>query len=145
MPVHPVILPIIVVSPGTASIMQHSYAHHQPQVPANQQNIVPAGQPTLPELVRFRGQKRIINIPQQISTHCRMFGILLLEDSNGARISAIFEHCRDNPEKINLAILQEWVEGSGKQPVTWDTLVEVLRDAELTVLASDIAAVKCLS
>ena len=102
-----------------------------------------ANQPTLLELLRFYGQKRKINIPQEISTHSRVFGILLLEDSNGVRIRAIRECCRDDPVKMNMDILEEWVEGRGKQPVTWDTLVEVLRDTGLTNLASEIAAVKC--
>ena len=35
-----------------------------------------------------------------------------------------------------------WFAGEGEQPVTWGTLVEVLRDVELATLASDIADVK---
>ena len=46
-------------------------------------------------------------------------------------------------EQINMEILQEWLAGRGKQPVTWATLVEILRDIELTALASEIEAVKC--
>ena len=52
------------------------------------------------------------------------------------------KHLND-PERINIEILQEWVTGRGKQPVTWTTLVEVLRDIELSVLAAEIEAVKC--
>ena len=46
-------------------------------------------------------------------------------------------------EQINMEILQEWLAGRGKQPVTWATLVEILRDIELTALANEIEAVKC--
>ena len=46
-------------------------------------------------------------------------------------------------EQINTEILQEWLIGRGKQPVTWATLVEVLRDIEQSTLAGDIEAVKC--
>ena len=49
----------------------------------------------------------------------------------------------NNAEQINTEILQEWLTGRGKQPVTWTTLVEVLRDIELSALASDIETVKC--
>ena len=49
---------------------------------------------------------------------------------------------RENAEKINMEIFQEWLIGRGKQPVTWATLVEVLRDIELSTLAGDIEAVK---
>ena len=46
-------------------------------------------------------------------------------------------------EEVNTEILQEWLTGRGKQPVTWATLVEVLHDIELATLASDIETVKC--
>ena len=49
----------------------------------------------------------------------------------------------NNAEQINTEILQEWLTGRGKQPVNWATLVEVLRDIELSALAGDSEAVKC--
>ena len=48
-----------------------------------------------------------------------------------------------DPERISIEILQEWLTGRGKKPVTWSTLVEVLHDIELSTLAGDIEAVKC--
>ena len=50
-----------------------------------------------------------------------------------------------NAEQINTEILQEWLTGRGKQPVTWVTLVEALRDIELSSLAGDIEATKCFA
>jgi len=52
---------------------------------------------------------------------------------------------RGDVEQINMEILWEWVSGRGKQPVTWATLTEVLRDVELSVLARDIEEVTLLS
>ena len=94
------------------------------------------------ELIRFRGRERRINIPQEISTSFRNFGILLLEDTSGARIRSIVHECRDNPELINMKVLEEWIAGRGKRLVSWDTLIEVLQDIELGALARDIASVK---
>ena len=93
------------------------------------------------DLVRFRGRERRINIPQEISTKYRQFGILLLEDFNGSRVRNIKYKHRGDVEHINMEILQEWVSGRGRLPVSWTTLTEVLRDMELSVLASDIEAV----
>ena len=95
------------------------------------------------ELVRFRGRERRINIPQQIGINFKKFGIILLEDESGAKIDSFAREYRDNSEQINMKVLQEWIAGQGKQPVSWDTLIEVLEDIGLGVLASDIAAVKC--
>ena len=52
------------------------------------------------------------------------------------------KHLND-AEGINTEILQEWLTGRGKQPVNWATLTDVLRDIELSTLASEIKAVKC--
>ena len=99
-------------------------------------------QPTLNELIKFQGRTGRINIPQEIGTNFTNFGILLLNEQRGNRIDSIIHECRDNPEKITLRIFQEWIAGRGKLPVSWDTLIEVLRDIDLGTLADDIAAVK---
>ena len=99
-------------------------------------------QPTLIELVRFRGRERRINIPQEISTKYSQFGILLLEDTNGTRVRNIeLKHWGD-AEQINMKILEEWASGRGRQPVSWEILTEILRDVKLGQLAGDIEAVK---
>ena len=70
------------------------------------------------------------------------FGTLLLQDPNGMRIRNMETKHLKNAEQINMEILQEWVNGSGKQPVTWHVLIDVLRDIGLSTLASEIAAIK---
>ena len=72
-----------------------------------------------------------------------VFGTFLLDDRNGARVKNLEYQYHRHAEHINTAILQKWLTGSGKQPVTWATLVEVLHDIEFSTLAGDIKAVKC--
>ena len=38
-------------------------------------------------------------------------------------------------ERICCKILQEWLEGKGLQPVTWETLTKILGDTGLSSLA----------
>ena len=95
--------------------------------------------PTMMELVSFRGRERRINIPQEIGTEYNAFGVLLLEDRTGARIQNIVSKHMKDPERINMEVLQKWIEGRGKKPVTWEALVEVLRDMNFNTLADDIA------
>ena len=94
------------------------------------------------ELIRFRGRERRINIPREISTQYFQFGVLLLEDKTGAQLQNISHKHREDPEQINMDILQQWIDGKGKTPVTWQTLIQVLRDVKLITLADDIEAVK---
>ena len=96
--------------------------------------------PTLMECIRFRGRERRINIPQEIGDKYHNFGLDLLDDRNGVRIRSIAHEHRDNAEQINTEVLQQWITGRGKQPVTWNTLTQVLRNIELNTLAGEIEA-----
>ena len=46
--------------------------------------------------------------------------------------------CNNSPERITHKILQEWLEGKGLKPVSWETLVNTLRDIGLNALADEI-------
>ena len=94
--------------------------------------------PTLIACIRFRGRERRINIPQEIGVKYQDFGLFLLEDENRQRVKAIAQEYMNKAEEINKEILEQWITGRGKQPVTWKTLTEVLRDIELTTLAEEI-------
>ena len=58
------------------------------------------------------------------------------------RVNSIAHKHKNDTEKINGEIIQEWIAGKGKHPVTWKTLTEMLRDSELNTLAGEIEAVK---
>ena len=104
----------------------------------------PGTKPTLPELLRFTcADQRVTNIPVEIATKYVRFGTFLLDDRNGSRIKIMAHKHLNDAERINTEILQEWMTGRGRQPVTWTTLVKVLRYIELSTLAGEIEAVKC--
>ena len=86
---------------------------------------------------------KVVSIPVQIATNYVQFGTFLLNDRNGSKVKIIACKNHYDAEQINTEILQEWLTGRGKKPVTWTTLVKVLRDIELSTLAGDIKAVKC--
>ena len=108
-------------------------------------NTVTIGtKPTLPELMKFTfTDGTVVNILIEIALKFSQFGTFLLDDRSGSRVSIMAYKHRYDAEQINMEIIQEWLSGRGKQPVTWDTLVEVLRDIELSTLAGEIEAVKC--
>ena len=78
-----------------------------------------------------------INIPQKIGTKYSQFGVQLLNDETGEEIDAVVAKCREDAEQINFEILKLWVRGKGK-PLSWDVLIDVLKDIGLGTLASDI-------
>ena len=94
--------------------------------------------PTLPEMLvmptKANGTK--VSIPTQIGSEYRTFGILLLQDDNGKFVSNIVHGEKENGvEGIVISIIMEWLQGRGRLPVSWRTLIEVLREMNLKVLA----------
>ena len=57
-------------------------------------------------------------------------------------MNAMTQRHTNDAEKVNVTILEEWIAGRGKHPVTWKTLTETLCDTGLSVLAGEIAVVK---
>ena len=94
--------------------------------------------PNLLKLLSFPGKGGAkINIPQQIGTKYSLFGVQLLNDETGKQIDAVISKCQEDAEQINFEILKLWVRGKGK-PLSWDVLINVLKDVGLGTLASDI-------
>ena len=67
-----------------------------------------------------------------------MLGPLLLNDTSGAITTAIARQFLNNAFDINFEILTRWIQGAGRAPVTWNTLVEVLKSIALAELAREI-------
>ena len=85
-----------------------------------------AERPTLPQLSRFTVGGKKVNIIAMIGTNYYEFGVNLLQDDTGAIMNAIVEQCREDATKINRQVLCKWLEGGGKQPVSWATLATEL-------------------
>jgi len=96
--------------------------------------------PTLPLLLEFPSNAGSVNIVERVGTNYEMLCTLLLNDDTGAITDAIIEECRGNAPNINYKVLQKWIQGRGRQPVTWDTLVGVLRSINLSELANTIGS-----
>ena len=64
--------------------------------------------------------------------------MFLLGDDTRVKVETLAMKHSQDPDRINLEILSNWLQGLGKQPVTWSTLVQVLRDLDLKSVANDI-------
>ena len=62
----------------------------------------------------------------------------LLDDDNCDIVEDLEEKYHHDPVKIITNIYKKWISGTGRKPVTWQTLVGVLRDIELNSLADEI-------
>lgn len=79
---------------------------------------------------------RSLDVAKRIGKSYYRVGIELLEDSNAVEVI-----WNDNSYKIVdtvVEILEEWLKGNGKRPVTWRTLLQILEKADRP-LAIDIS------
>ena len=83
--------------------------------------------PSLPKLLTFK-------VPKKVGVNFAGFGCLLLNDDDGSIIEAMEYECQGKCERIVQKTLSEWLRGKGK-PVTWNVLIDTLRDCELIALA----------
>ena len=97
---------------------------------------------TLPHFINFPLSSGKVNLAEEIGTDYKNFGTLLLEDKKGKKVDAIEKKQDRDSERINKDIVQQWLRGKGRQPVTWDTLVAVLEDIKLLALAKQIKGAK---
>ena len=90
------------------------------------------------ELTCFPLAGNKVDIAEMVGVHYCSFGIQLLQDRTGDVVSAMEKELGKNALDINHKILRLWLQGKGRQPVTWDTLIAVLQDIGLNCLAKDI-------
>lgn len=94
--------------------------------------------PRLDELRNFPAEDGSNDIADEIGSDYDHFGTLLLEDKYGSKLNNIEKMKHGDPVGITVEILRQWLQGKGRQPVTWQTLVKCLQDTKLNVLASKI-------
>ena len=83
----------------------------------------------MPELLSLSVKK--VNVAVEVGVRYSRFCIFLLNDANGAIVQALEMEHHWNAERINMDILQRWLQGMGVKPVTWSTLVDAFRTIEI--------------
>ena len=90
---------------------------------------------TLPQLIRFETASG--KLREQIGTHCKDLGYLLLNDTKGEVTRTIIKNYGPDATDITSEIFRQWIEGKG-MPVEWATLIDVLKDIGLVELAREV-------
>lgn len=75
-----------------------------------------------------------LNIIVETAPHYKEIGTILLNDKRGNVVQGIAEEMRCTPERIMTRIYEKWL---GKK-VSWEDLIQCLKDCELYVVAEEI-------
>lgn len=92
--------------------------------------------PNLTDLRKLPVKDGVQDIVAEIQNDYIRLGGCLLKDEGGNKVHGI-EIAKHDPVAITEEILRQWRQGKGKA-VTWQTLVDCLREAQLNVAADDI-------
>ena len=99
----------------------------------------PDTQPTLQQLTHMIDNcGKEVQIIQNIAAKWKEVGILFNFDPTGRTNDLINARNSSDPEACCTDMMKVWLEGKGRQPATWATLVEVLRNANFNCLANDM-------
>ena len=98
----------------------------------------PTDEPGLTDLRHFPVKNGVKDMIAEIQNDYEYFGTVLLEDKNGNIVKGIERSKRGDPVDVTVEIVRQWLQGKGRKPVTWQTFVECLREANLHVAAEDI-------
>ena len=78
------------------------------------------------------------DLTTQIGPSYNKFAMFLLKDESAAIISGLEKQHLKDANDINTAVFKKWMEGTNHVAVTWDWLVESLRNADLHELANTV-------
>lgn len=127
-------VPTVPTIPSLTSLLQF-----QTTAASSRCGVLPRGNKTLiiepPNMLLLQN----LNMFQRISTDSFQFGTNLLEDKGGNKMNNI-NHDERQIENINRRILQQWLDGKGRKPITWNTLISVLSEVGLLTLTEDISS-----
>ena len=92
--------------------------------------------PTLHELEYLEGKIYTVEVIEELAYHWKEIATYLhFEFSDIERIE---NNCHYLRVDASWQIFREWLEGKGQEPVTWEALIKVLYEAELTTLAKKL-------
>ena len=98
-----------------------------------------SGKPKLPMFTSFPAKSgNVINIVQRIGAKYDWLGIHLLNDDTGSKTELIISSDPKSPPTIIRSILSSWLQGGGKEPVTWATFINVLKQIGVSELAKEL-------
>ena len=101
--------------------------------------IVALRKPKFHELDRIEHQGKVVQVIHSVAHKWEQFAMRLHFEF--CDIKRIEKRCHLEPVEACQHIAWEWLQGKGREPKTWMTVVEALNEIDLSELAKDLTAV----
>ena len=95
-------------------------------------------EPTLTELYQLKSASGKVQVIMGVAPCWYDLGILLNFDKSGTQLEIIKAEYHSEPVPCCRAMFQYWLNGNGRGPHSWRTLIELLEDSNLEVLAREV-------
>ena len=95
-------------------------------------------EPTLTELYQLKSVDGKVQVIKRVAPCWYDLGILFNFDKSGTQLEIIKAEYRNEPVPCCRAMFQYWLKGNGRGPHSWRTLIELLEDSDLEVLAREV-------
>ena len=94
--------------------------------------------PRLYELDRIKGNGKAVKVIDRTAAHWeRVATTLHFEGHEIKTIRADYHQCEDACRNLFI----EWIDGKGRQPKTWETVISALNEADFGDVSSDLSDV----
>ena len=95
--------------------------------------------PKLHELDRIEGNGRVVKVIETVVSTWNKIALRL--HFNHHDISRINRDNHEQSMEAMSAVFTEWLEGKGRKPTTWETLITALKESEHLIIASDLQVI----
>ena len=82
-----------------------------------------------------------VKIIANLAPYWKYFGVHLDFDETGRTLDLIDRDNQYNSRDCCKKMMEDWLSGQGRQPATWTTLIEMLKEAKYNILAMDLEEV----
>ena len=91
--------------------------------------------PELHQLQDLRRDSVVVNIIRAIAPSWEKFALYLMMDRN---MIDIWKRDAYQVEDAAMKLFGHWLDGNGRQPISWKTLIQALRENDLPIIATDV-------
>jgi hypothetical protein len=94
--------------------------------------------PRLHQLQRLCKDSTVVNIIRAVAPSWETFSLYLEMERN---MIDIWKRNTDEVEDAARKLFGHWLDGKGRKPISWKTLIQALRESDLPIIATEVEAI----
>ena len=91
--------------------------------------------PQLHQLQHLRRDNAVVNVIREVVPSWEKIALYLTMDRN---MIDIWKSDADQVEDAIIKVFVHWLDGNGRQPISWKTLIQALHENDLPIIATEV-------